>query len=259
VRFLGNLVLNLWDCGGQDAYMDSYFNNQKDQIFRNVQVLIYLFDIESREHAKDLRNYRYCLKALLANSKEAAVFCLVHKMDLVPEDQREQVFRQKEAELKQVSLPLKVTCYATSIWDATLYKAWSSIVYSLIPNIRIIERHLDQFCAACGADEVVMFESATFLEISHATRKEHPDIHRFEQISNIIKQFKLSCSKSSTQLHSIQVKNKGYDVFVTSFTATTYIMVVVSDPTIQPALTLANIESARNHFEQFSKTAGEPF
>ena len=24
VKFLGSLVLNLWDCGGQDAYMDSY-------------------------------------------------------------------------------------------------------------------------------------------------------------------------------------------------------------------------------------------
>jgi Ras-related GTP-binding protein A/B len=28
VRFMGNLVLNLWDCGGQDAYMESYFESQ---------------------------------------------------------------------------------------------------------------------------------------------------------------------------------------------------------------------------------------
>lgn len=180
-------------------------------------------------------------------------------MDLVPEDQRDQVFRQKEAELRQVSQPLAVTCYATSIWDATLYKAWSSIVYSLIPNIRTIERRLDDFCAACGADEVVMFESATFLEISHATRKEHPDLHRFEQISNIVKQFKLSCAKSATQLQTIQVRGRrsGYDIFVTAFTATTFVMVVVSDPAILPALTLANIEAARPHFEQFAKS--EPF
>ena len=25
VRFLGDLVLNLWDCGGQDAFYESYF------------------------------------------------------------------------------------------------------------------------------------------------------------------------------------------------------------------------------------------
>ena len=48
VRFLGNLVLNLWDCGGQDAFYENYFTSQRDHIFRSVQLLIYVFDIESR-------------------------------------------------------------------------------------------------------------------------------------------------------------------------------------------------------------------
>jgi len=52
VRFLGNLVLTLWDCGGQEAFMESYFESQRDQIFRNVEVLIYVFDIESQEKKK---------------------------------------------------------------------------------------------------------------------------------------------------------------------------------------------------------------
>jgi Ras-related GTP-binding protein A/B len=47
VRFLGNLALNLWDCGGQEAFMENYFSNQRDHIFRNVEVLIYVFDVES--------------------------------------------------------------------------------------------------------------------------------------------------------------------------------------------------------------------
>ena len=34
VRMLGNLVVNLWDCGGQETFMDNYFINQKDHIFR---------------------------------------------------------------------------------------------------------------------------------------------------------------------------------------------------------------------------------
>uniref|UniRef100_A0AAQ4P1J6 Ras-related GTP-binding protein n=1 Tax=Gasterosteus aculeatus aculeatus TaxID=481459 RepID=A0AAQ4P1J6_GASAC len=38
VRFLGNLVLNLWDCGGQDTFMENYFTSQRDNIFRNVEV-----------------------------------------------------------------------------------------------------------------------------------------------------------------------------------------------------------------------------
>ena len=27
VRFLGNLVLSLWDCGGQDRFMEQYFES----------------------------------------------------------------------------------------------------------------------------------------------------------------------------------------------------------------------------------------
>ena len=39
-RLLGNLVLNLWDCGGQEAFMENYFASQRDNIFRNVEVKI---------------------------------------------------------------------------------------------------------------------------------------------------------------------------------------------------------------------------
>ena len=41
--------------------------------------------------------------------------------------------------------------------------------------------------------KVLLFEKATFLVIAQAQRVLHDDIHRFEKVSNIIKQFKLSC------------------------------------------------------------------
>ncbi len=44
--------------------------------------------------------------------------------------------------------------FRTSIWDETLYKAWSSIVYSLIPNISLLEEHLQEFRKICNAVEV---------------------------------------------------------------------------------------------------------
>lgn len=71
--------------------MENYFASQRDNIFRNVEVLIYVFDVESRELDKDLRYYQTCLEAILQYSPEAKVFCLIHKMDLIQEDQRETV------------------------------------------------------------------------------------------------------------------------------------------------------------------------
>ena len=72
----------------QEAFMENYFTSQRDNVFRNVEVLIYVFDVESREVERDMHYYQSCLEAILQNSPEAKVFCLIHKMDLIPEDQR---------------------------------------------------------------------------------------------------------------------------------------------------------------------------
>ncbi|XP_023715393.1 ras-related GTP-binding protein A isoform X1 [Cryptotermes secundus] len=233
VRFLGNLVLNLWDCGGQEAFMENYFASQRDNIFRNVEVLIYVFDVESRELDRDMHYYQSCLEAILQNSHEAKIFCLVHKMDLVQEDQRDIIFREREDDLKRLSKPLECTCFRTSIWDETLYRAWSSIVYKLIPNVKELEQSLNQFANIIDADEVLLFERATFLVISHCQRRPHRDVHRFEKVSNIIKQFKLSCSKLAAQFQSMEVRNSNFAAFIDMFTSNTYVMVIMSDPGIR--------------------------
>lgn len=184
------------------------------------------------------------------------MFVLIHKMDLVPEEHRNrvcfvphwltcqcsrlkfddstmQVFDQKKEMILARTGTLPTVCFGTSIWDETLYRAWSSIVYSLIPNMQDLEKHLNNFCSICNADEVVLFERATFLVISHATHTNHRDIHRFEKISNIIKQFKLSCSKTQAQFQGMEVRNSNFTAFIDFFTTNTYIMVIMSDQDIR--------------------------
>jgi len=253
VRFLGNLVLNLWDCGGQDAFYESYFESQRDHIFSNVAVLIYVFNIESTgtQLEKDLQYYEGCLEAITQNSDNANIFVLIHKMDIFHDPMlRQKMFEERQALILGHSAGMKVRCFGTSIWDETLYKAWSAIVYSLIPDMEILESNLGKLCEILEGDEVVLFEHATFLVISHATRKLHGDMHRFEKISNIIKQFKLSCGKSMSQFQAMEVSNSKFTAFIDVFTANTYIMVIVSDPDIQPAIVHHNLKRARASFDQ---------
>jgi len=251
VRFLGNLVLNLWDCGGQASFMENYFTSQREHIFKSVEVLIYVFDVQSDTKTEDVAEYQSCLEAIREFSPDAKVFCLIHKMDLIPVDQRDIVFAERSDELHTLSEGLEITCHRTSIWDETLYRAWSSIVYSLIPNIGILEAHLENFCDVCEADEVVLFERATFLVISHATAKPHSDDHRFEKISNIVKQFKLAASKSMTQFDSMEVRNSRFAAFIDKFTSNTCILVVSSDPTVTSTAMNINIQVAKSHIESY--------
>lgn len=92
MRFLGNLVLSLWDCGGQDLFMEQYFQSQRENIFKNVQVLIYVFDVTSKDFNGELQYYENCLNALTDLSCKAKIFCLVHKLDLLAEGIREKSF-----------------------------------------------------------------------------------------------------------------------------------------------------------------------
>lgn len=441
VRFLGDLVLNLWDCGGQDAFYESYFERDRETIFRSVELLIYVFDIASECPEKDFDHFTGVLEAIEENSPDARIFVLVHKMDLVAKEEQKMILEDRERLIEESCSSCGVNnfqCFGTSIWDETLYKAWSEIVRYLIPNITVLQTHLDDFCRVCDADEVVLFEKATFLVISHSrgtdedygaggdanpahrieggdggdanvdvsygdgagagagnnpalavgaddgnnmegttvtvgaqsngtanvtantenilstdtvtvpvsattdgieddayeelhnapisnihgaegsfptddandnysevtTEREidstitpsnqniandtgtdanalvngstmntnspgggggdanerskidrgpqgHFDTHRFEKISNIVKQFKLSCEKAQSQFQGMEVSNSRFSAFIDAFTENTYIMVIVSNPNVHTAATLMNIKNARGHFERF--------
>ncbi|KAE8209147.1 hypothetical protein CF319_g333 [Tilletia indica] len=173
-RFLGNIALNLWDCGGQQSYMDGYINANSKHVFSSVGVLIYVFDLvssESGEWARDVQYYQGCLAALQEYSPQAQVFCLLHKMDKITLSERQAVYYAKVEELKHKSgQEANVTCFATSIWNESLYFAWSRVLHTLIPNVAILEKHLSQFARICSAVEVVLFEKTTFLVIERSVQ-----------------------------------------------------------------------------------------
>jgi Ras-related GTP-binding protein A/B len=121
---------------------------------------------------------------------------------------------------------------------------------SLISNVSALHRHLESFAKIMDADEVVLFERATFLVISHSTSKDsaaHRDPHRFEKISNIIKQFKLACSKSTAQFSNMEVRNERFSAFIDYFTTNTYVMVVLSDASIRKLSLLATFTHTHTH------------
>lgn len=103
--------------------MDSYLTTQRATIFKQVGVMIYVFDVETREMGKDLEYYRDCLAGLQQYSPDAAIFLLVHKMDLVREP-RLPTFQRKKQELQDASGDAVTSVLGTSIHDESLYKVY---------------------------------------------------------------------------------------------------------------------------------------
>ncbi|ROW15850.1 hypothetical protein VPNG_02599 [Cytospora leucostoma] len=251
VKFLGNLTLNLWDCGGQEAFMENYINQQRAHVFSHVGVLIYVFDIESRDVDRDLATYVSIVSALAQYSPSAKVFVLVHKMDLIMPNMKEGVFddrvrlvRTKTSEALQniASLigpgaKIDIQPFATSIWDQSLYKAWSSIIHDLIPNLAIIEKELSALGQAIEAEEIFLYERTSFLVVStwksdEAARNPHRD--REERLSNVMKTFKnrlaswSGTSRNSDQFKEFQLTlGTLFSFVIMTFTTNTYIQLVL--------------------------------
>lgn len=264
LRFLGNMTLNLWDCGGQDAFMDNYFTSQKDHIFKMVQVLIHVFDVESKSINKDIDIFVKALTNLQQFSLDAKIFVLLHKMDLVQIDKRAELFHIMMERLQRISNPyqFKLVGFPTSIWDESLYKAWSLIVCSLIPNMNLFNSSLLKLNNILDANEIILFEKTTFLVISSTASIQHQmqlqsssdtgganssssggaganggigtpdalDPKRFEKISNIIKTYKQSTSKLRANFQNLVIRgSNGSQFYIDILTDNLFIMIVLKD------------------------------
>ncbi|CAG8956372.1 hypothetical protein HYFRA_00003754 [Hymenoscyphus fraxineus] len=272
VKFLGNLTLNLWDCGGQDAFMENYLSQQRQHVFSNVGVLIYVFDIESRDFDRDLLTYRSIVAALSQFSPTASVYILIHKMDLVVPNLREDIYNDRVSLIRSKSDAFDPTPFATSIWDQSLYKAWAEIIHDLVPNLDQIEKHLGSLGKLIMAEEVLLFERTSFLVVSSWTSnaiitsdKDHPaqnpTYDRNERLSNIIKNFKQSTSrytgtpKSAEQFSIFDLKMPSFCMFLIKFTTNTYLGVVLPPGEERYNAAKLNCYIARTQFEDLDSPA----
>ena len=147
--------------------MENYLSQQRSHVFSNVGVLIYVFDIESRDFDRDLVTYLSITSALAQYSPTASVYVLIHKMDLVSPTQREEAYNNRIAAVRSKSDIFEPITFATSIWDQSLYKAWAEIIHDLIPNLSEITRHLATLGNLIDAEEILLFERSSFLVVSH--------------------------------------------------------------------------------------------
>ena len=225
-------------------------------------MLIFVFDVSSREAAPDMLSFASTIRALREFSPNSKVFALIHKMDLVPGEQKAKVFQQKAAGVRSVCedegfLAQQLEFWATSIWDQSLYKAWTQVIYFLVPNAAVIEGMLEKLAQLLDARELILYERTTCLIVTHVTRDSearNPYTDRFERISSILKTHKHSMAKhtgtmaSEVSFAEMQIKTGDFMFFITRLTENTNLAVVM--PSDEAAFNAArvNVQLARREF-----------
>jgi Ras-related GTP-binding protein A/B len=298
VHILRNLFLNLWDCGGQHRYVSEYLSRQKEYIFRYVGVMLFVFDINSMSRDSygaggamsgstsgggggggesgsantdwklpEMLNYfKEAMRYIRQYSPKARVFVLLHKIDLIHKDIRQEIFDARKQEILNCIDPedsAEIEFFGTSIWSDSLYLAYSSVVRSLVPHREVLVETVRDIAVACDAAEVALYERSTFLCLTHISRttaKDGSSAPQFVQgngelrtteVSETVKHFKLSCMNNTTSLGGLSIATESFTAMLYPFTECTHVLVVSVDPTVNVELHKLNVNAARRRFQRF--------
>lgn len=221
-----------------------------------------MFDVSSKEPAPDLLSFASTIRALQEFSPNSKIFVLCHKMDLVPPDQKNAVYQQKVKEIRAVCedegfVGKQVDLCTSSIWDQSLYRAWTQVIYFLVPNATVIEGMLQKLAEVLDAREMILYERTTCLVVTHITRGDesnNPYKDRFERISSILKTHKHSMSRHTGQMPSevsfaeMQIKTGAFMFFITRLTENTNLAVVMPSDEASFNAARVNVQLARTEF-----------
>lgn len=250
IEFGIGIKLQIEDCGGQEKFKEEYFGDNKKNIFEDVKILIFVIEA-TEDKGTDLSYYESCLKALREYSPNAKVFVFIHKMDLIEKDKKKVVYEKKRQEIIGYSSCFDVKCFATSIWEKSLYTAWKHIIGCLMVNLDILKKGLDLLREACDADKVVIFEKSTLLFLCSSSRgdKNLEDDERFDQISiSIKKMMKSSINLGIKGFLNLKFVSKKFTVYLDEFTKNTLVLIFIDKSKLNIDLLSVNIDLTRKKF-----------
>jgi GTPase SAR1 family protein len=122
----------IFDCGGQESFISVFVGEQAEFIFSDVAVLIWVIDVSNFDSVSTSRFYfNLAQKKLVEYSKEAIVFCLLHKMDLLIPDMKEKFTET----MKSYFVPMagiEIHYRSTSIFDQSIFTVVGEIIRALI-------------------------------------------------------------------------------------------------------------------------------
>lgn len=171
--------------------MDEIVSKDSQQIFSNVALLVFVFDALNLSD-KTIPQLEACTSALRSFSSEAKLAVLFNKSDMVKDQSQ---LKDCEALVKKAALPTLATVHTTSIWDESLYRAWSTILTSLITSITTLQAEVNRLQERLKCDEAALYDHTSLLHIVHSGKRNYSDCHRFERVSNILRQMKMSTKR----------------------------------------------------------------
>lgn len=176
----------VWDFPGHLDYFDPAFD--VDNIFEEIGALIWVIDAQD-EYLEAIMRLNTTILNLQHSYPNINVEVFVHKVDGLSEDYKGDTFRdiiqRVQDELSDHGYEnAPVSFYQTSIYDHSIFEAFSKVIQKLIPQLPTLEALLNSLCSTCHIEKAYLFDIVSKIYI--ATDTSPTDIGSYEICSDYI-------------------------------------------------------------------------
>jgi Ras-related GTP-binding protein C/D len=176
----------VWDLPGHLDYFDPAFDT--DNIFEEIGALIWVIDAQD-EYLDAIQRLNMTILNLQQSYPNINIEVFVHKVDGLSDDFRGDTFRdiiqRVQDELSDNGYEqAPISFYQTSIYDHSIFEAFSKVIQKLIPQLPTLEALLNNLCGACNIEKAYLFDIMSKIYI--ATDTSPTDIATYEVCSDYI-------------------------------------------------------------------------
>ncbi len=125
-------AFQIFDCGGQESFINTFIGDQAEFIFSDVRMLIWVVDVSNFDQVSTSKFYfDHAITKLYEYSPDAEIYCLCHKVDLVLPNMRGELLETMK-QFFAPPLPMPIHYAGTTIFDHSIYKTFGEIIRTLM-------------------------------------------------------------------------------------------------------------------------------
>jgi len=216
----------IWDLGGQEKYIDEYHGPLRNSIFQKASVLLYVIDASDADRFEKARvEFEWSVNQILSYNKTPLLYVFFHKIDLI-HDKYTLVLYLKDF-LSQ-NIPYDINFYSTSVFDESLFTAWSGIIRDISPKSVFINSILKLLKDQEGVKDALLIEKTSGLACGSTINGSDEDI-----IIGMISLLIITCDKVTKNMKlenfkEFRLKTSSNYVLLTDVTSDLMLVIILN-------------------------------
>ncbi|XP_006007149.1 ras-related GTP-binding protein D isoform X1 [Latimeria chalumnae] len=176
----------IWDFPGQIDFFDPTFDYE--MIFRGTGALIFVIDAQD-DYMEALARLHLTVTRAYKVNPDINFEVFIHKVDGLSDDHKietqRDVHQRANDDLADAGLEkIHLSFYLTSIYDHSIFEAFSKVVQKLIPQLPTLENLLNIFISNSGIEKAFLFDVVSKIYI--ATDSTPVDMQTYELCCDMI-------------------------------------------------------------------------